>query len=31
MRERVDLLDGVLTIASEPGHGTEVLAELPLA
>jgi PAS domain S-box-containing protein len=31
MRERVDLLDGELTIASEPGHGTEVLAELPLA
>ena len=30
MRERVDLLDGELTIASEPGGGTEIVAELPL-
>jgi PAS domain S-box-containing protein len=30
MRERVDLLDGELTIASEPGGGTEIVADLPL-
>ena len=31
MRERVELLDGELMITSEPGSGTQVLAELPLA
>ena len=31
MRERVELLDGELRITSEPGSGTQVLAELPLA
>ena len=30
MRERVELLDGDLTIASEPGGGTEIVADLPL-
>ena len=30
MRERVELLDGELTIASEPGRGTEIVADLPL-
>jgi PAS domain S-box-containing protein len=30
MRERVDLLDGELMIASEPGGGTEIVADLPL-
>jgi PAS domain S-box-containing protein len=30
MRERVELLDGELTIASEPGRGTEIVAVLPL-
>jgi PAS domain S-box-containing protein len=30
MRERVDLLDGELTIASEPSGGTEIVAVLPL-
>jgi len=30
MRERVDLLDGSLRIASSPGGGTEVSAALPL-
>ena len=31
MRERVDLLDGFLSIGSRPGGGTEVRAALPLA
>ena len=31
MRERVDLLDGSLTIDSEPGSGTTLAIELPLA
>ncbi len=31
MRERVDLLDGRLTIDSASGEGTEVMASLPLA
>jgi signal transduction histidine kinase len=31
MRERVDLLDGSLAIESEPGSGTTLLVELPLA
>jgi signal transduction histidine kinase len=30
MRERVGLLDGELTIASDPGSGTEIVADLPL-
>jgi PAS domain S-box-containing protein len=30
MRERADLLDGELTIASHPGSGTEIVADLPL-
>jgi signal transduction histidine kinase len=30
MRERVDLLDGSLTVESERSRGTEVTAALPL-
>jgi signal transduction histidine kinase len=30
MRERVDLLDGRLTVESEPSRGTEVTVALPL-
>jgi signal transduction histidine kinase len=30
MRERVDLLDGILAIESAPGRGTTVVAELPV-
>jgi PAS domain S-box-containing protein len=30
MRERVDLLNGELTIASAPGAGTDIVADLPL-
>jgi signal transduction histidine kinase len=30
MRERVQSAGGVLTIESEPGHGTTIRAELPL-
>jgi PAS domain S-box-containing protein len=30
MRERVGLLDGALTIASDPDSGTEIVADLPL-
>jgi signal transduction histidine kinase len=29
MRERVSLLDGTLTLASEPGHGTKLAATIP--
>ena len=31
MRERVQLLDGLLTIEAQPGSGTTLVAELPLA
>jgi signal transduction histidine kinase len=30
MRQRIDLLDGLLDIESDPGHGTTVLAWVPL-
>lgn len=30
MRERTESLGGVLTIAAQPGHGTRVVAQLPL-
>jgi len=31
MRERMYLLNGELTISSEPGQGTTVLVEMPYA
>ncbi len=31
MRERIQSIDGQLTIASQPGQGTEVTAIVPLA
>ena len=31
MRERITLVDGTLDLASQPGHGTTVTAEVPLA
>ena len=31
MKERVRQLDGEILIQSEPGHGTELMAEIPLA
>jgi signal transduction histidine kinase len=31
MRERADLVEGKLSVFSEPGHGTSVTLELPLA
>ena len=31
MRERIQSLGGQLTVASQPGQGTEVIAVVPLA
>jgi signal transduction histidine kinase len=31
MQERVELLNGVMTIKSKPGHGTRLFVKLPVA